>query len=210
MLHKLFFSWRGALLGVLASLAVVGFAIPAMASSPVMSLTNCQTISASGTYRLDADITIRSEFCFDITAKNVTLFLNGHTITGVRPVSVEGIAADGTGATIVGPGTVSGWQVGIFLDGGNGSVRGITANGNGSGIDIDSAGNDVRGNVTSGNNGGIVAEPGATGNTIIGNSATGNGIDLHDANTNCDSNVWRGNDFTTSFDPSGPSPACIR
>jgi uncharacterized protein (TIGR03118 family) len=40
MLHKLVFSRRGALLGVLASVAAIGFAIPATAASPVTSLTN--------------------------------------------------------------------------------------------------------------------------------------------------------------------------
>jgi len=39
MIHELVFSWRGALLGVLASVAAIGFAIPATAASPVTSLT---------------------------------------------------------------------------------------------------------------------------------------------------------------------------
>ena len=40
MIHELVFSWRGALLGVLASVAAIGFAIPANAASPVTSQTN--------------------------------------------------------------------------------------------------------------------------------------------------------------------------
>ena len=40
MFRRLVFSWRGALLGVLASVAAIGFAIPANAASPVTSLTN--------------------------------------------------------------------------------------------------------------------------------------------------------------------------
>jgi hypothetical protein len=50
-----------------------------------------------------------------------------------------------------------------------------------------------------GNDFGIVAETGATDNTIIGNVATGNlTVDLFDGNPGCDGNVWRGNDFGTA------------
>jgi parallel beta-helix repeat protein len=67
-----------------------------------------------------------------------------------------------------------------------------------------SAGNDVRGNVVTDNAGGGIAAASqlGTGNTIIGNFAQDNtrfgGFDLFDGNTNCDSNVWRGNDFGTA------------
>jgi hypothetical protein len=84
-------------------------------------------------------------------------------------------------------------------------VHGVTANGSalgtlqgGPGITIQSAGNDVRGNVATANVVGIAAAPGATGNTIVGNSAHGNrNFDLEDDNAGCDSNTWNGNDFGT-------------
>jgi parallel beta-helix repeat protein len=110
----------------------------------------------------------------------------------------------GSGVKIVGPGTATGFKTriaseGIYLGGGNGSVRGVTVTGNRDGVDLDSAGNSVRGNVVTDNGRyGIVAI--GTGNTIIGNYAQGNStFDLYDANVNCDSNVWNGNDFGTAF-----------
>jgi parallel beta-helix repeat protein len=101
----------------------------------------------------------------------------------------------------LGPGTLSHWGPGIIVLGGSATVRGVTATGNGLGIFLDSAGNDVRGNVTT-DNGIFGIDVSGTGNTIIGNYANGNRKDdLFDLNLNCDSNVWRGNDFVTASDP---------
>jgi parallel beta-helix repeat protein len=195
MVFRIGFSRRGALLGVLACSAAVALALPATAAAKVTSLTSCQTISSAGKYRLDADVTAGAGDCYDIHASGVTLVLNGHTITS--PLGGQGILVAGSGARIVGPGTVSGFLVGILLlSGGNGSVRGVTATGDGDGIALGSANNSVRGNVATDNGIGIGAFAPATGNTIIGNSAHANSFDdLFDNNANCDSNVWRGNDF---------------
>jgi len=209
MLHKPVLSWRGTLLGVLASLAAVGLAIPATAAAKVTPLTSCTTIFTAGTYRLDADVVVPSDQsdCFDIFASNVTLNLNGHTINGLD-IGNAGILMDAGADRIVGPGTLTAWGTfaGIELRGANGSVRGVTVTASADGmlIDSDRAGNDVRGNVLTSNSLGIEVVGGATGNTIIGNSATGNGTDLVDDNGNCTSNVWRGNTFGTA------NPSCIR
>jgi Periplasmic copper-binding protein (NosD) len=194
---------RGALLGALASLAAVGLAVQATAATPVTSLTSCQGITSPGTYRLDANVAGAGGFCFPITANNVTLILNDHTITGSNSTD-DGIFGLGSGAQIVGPGTVTGFDnAGIELGGGGSdSVRGVTATKNSSGIILESAGNSVRGNVTTDNGTGTGAGLGASGNTIIGNYAHGNTLDgLKDNNPTCDSNVWRGNDLGTA-DPS--------
>jgi hypothetical protein len=191
--------------GVLASLAAAGFAIPATAAAKVTSLRSCQTIAAPGAYRLDADIsTDTTGDCFDITASGVTLNLNGHTIT--TPMTGEvgvNVLGGATNANIVGPGTIGGWfEAAVFLGGGNGSLRGVTATDNFADIGILSAGNSIRGDVATGSeDAGIFAGPGATGNTIIGNFAHDNPDDLVDDNANCDSNVWRGNDFGTANQP---------
>lgn len=224
MIHRFAFSRRGALLSVLGCLAAVGSALPATAAAKVTSVTSCQQITAAGTYRLDADITIRSinnpGYCFLISADDVTFNLNGHTISGrSRFLSGFAIAVGGNSAKIVGPGTLTAWGVGVGFFGDGGSVRGVTATGNNVGIEIvngaldgvvgfsDYVGtnNDVRGNVITGNGRvGIQVDAGATGNTIIGNFAHNNFEDLRDQNPNCDSNVWWGNDFGTA-DP----PSCI-
>jgi hypothetical protein len=210
VIYKFVSSRRGALLGVLGCLAAVGLAIPATAAAKVTSLTSCQTIAAPGEYRLDADISVNSPTpadCFDITASDVRLNLNGHTITGPQSeafgstaINVEGGAAN---AKIVGPGTLDLWDPnGISLGGGNGSVRGVTVTRDSIGIEIESSDNSVRGNLDTSNGFGVfgIDVDTGTGNTIIGNSAHGNsGFDLVDNNANCDSNVWRGNDFGTAF-----------
>jgi parallel beta-helix repeat protein len=209
MIHKLVFSWRGALLGVLASSAAVGFAIPAIAATPIMPLTSCQAITASGTYRLDADVSSSSIFsdCFDIGASNVTLMLNGHKITGPGEVGIS-VNAGVTNANIVGPGTVTVWRDDIQLAGSMSSVRGVNLTNPafyGDGIFVTDFGsaNSIVGNVLTGNAEGIAMNFGTTDNRIIGNTATSNGIDLFDEDFTCTSNVWKGNDFTTA------SPSCI-
>jgi parallel beta-helix repeat protein len=202
MFHGFALLRRGALLGALVSLAAVGLAVPATAAAKVTSLTSCQTISSPGKYRLDTDVTAFPEGdCFDIFASNVTLILNGHTITAAL-LAGAGINVGGSGAQVTGPGKVTGFVIGIALGGGGGSVRGVTATDNFWGIVPASAGNSVRGNVTTNNLIGINVQPEATGNTIIGNYAHENGTDdLFDNNPNCDSNVWRGNDFGTANQP---------
>jgi parallel beta-helix repeat protein len=204
VIHGLGF-WRlGAVLGVLASCgAAVGLAGPATAAAKVTSLTSCQDITAPGDYRLDADVSgANGATCFSIDASDVTLNLNGHTITGTA------IYVAGPNAKIVGPGTVTDAGTGIELNGGSGSLRGVTVTDgapNSNGIYIDSSGNTVRGNVATDNpEAGIFIESPDTGNTVIGNYAHGNGTDLEDQSGGCTNNVWRGNDFGTA------DPTCIR
>jgi hypothetical protein len=199
---------RGAWLSVLARLAGVGLVIPSVAAAKVTSVTSCQDITAPGKYRLDADISSNGGVCFDIKASDVTLLLNGHTITptGRGPIA---IIARASGATILGPGTITGrWDTGIVLAGGGGKLRGVTVTALavpiGPAIRLASAGNDVRGNVLTDNDADGIAAASqlGTGNTIVGNFAHDNGrsggFDLADGNPNCDSNVWRGNDFGTA------------
>lgn len=182
-----------------SSLAV---AVPA-ASAKVTSVTHCQDIDSPGKYRLDADVTASfTRSCFSINSSGVTLNLNGHTITNGATAGF-GIVVNGSGANIVGPGTISNFTTsGISLTGGsssgNASVRGVTATGSDHGIDlVNSPGNTIKGNVTTDNGRGIEVDSGD--NTIIGNYAHGNSFDdLIDNNANCDSNVWRGNDFGTA------------
>jgi hypothetical protein len=205
--------------GILASLVAVTFAVPSAASAQsVISLTSCPDVIAvpGGTYRLDADVEfdgVSGIACFEIAAKNVTVLLNGHTISTVPNIRIGSGIIVGPGAsgfTVLGPGTVAGTpsgyahpalDAGIVLGAGKGTVRGVTAIGNDTGILITSSGNDVRGNVVKQKLAGIQASasPAATRNTIIGNYAHNNTLfDLYDGNASCDSNVWPGNDFGTA------------
>lgn len=203
--YRLAFPRRGALLGVFGCLAVVGFAIPTTAAAEVTSLTSCQSITAPGKYRLDANISSASG-CIAISASDVTLILNGHSITslGRSPFGIF-VALSASRAKIMGPGTVTGFVQGIELDGGNASVRGVTTTGNFGGIGMGSAGNSIRGNVANDNSSFGISVFQGTGNTIVGNSAHGNSfLDLFDENGNCTTNVWKGNDFGSAF------PSCIQ
>lgn len=198
--HGFGFSRRGAWLGVLAGLGLVGLAVPSVAVAKVTSVTSCGVeLSSPGSYRLDADVSAGGSTCIYISANDVTFNLNGHTISLSGPSGDDGIFVHGSGAKILGPGTVTGYGAGVRLEGGGGSVGGVTVTENHLGIDMASAANSVRGNVATGNDFGIAAVSGATGNTIIGNYAHGNSfLDLFDDNASCDSNVWRGNDFGTA------------
>jgi parallel beta-helix repeat protein len=189
---------------LLACLTAVGVVIPAVpASATVTSITSlpgCQAITVPGTYRLDADVIVAAgTACFTLNVNDVTLLLNGHTITGENAELTAGIGTTfgTTNGKIVGPGTVTNTGNGIVLEGGNSKVRDVTVTKSGTGI-IPVSGGDVRGNVVTDNEFGIVAD--FTGNTIIGNYAHGNSLfDLADATgNNCKNNVWRGNDFGTA------------
>lgn len=136
---------------MLGCLAAVGLAIPATAAAKVTSLTSCQPITAPGKYRLDADVTgAPAEDCFDISAGGVTLNLNGHTLTGGQPGGFGiFVPREAANVNVVGPGTLTGWEIGIDGPGNNGSVRGVTATRNDFGVAINNfvAGASIRGNV---------------------------------------------------------------
>jgi hypothetical protein len=184
------------LLGVLAGVLAVGFVGSASASS-VTSLTSCQDITSPGKYRLDADVTATG--CFRIFADDVTLHLNGHTITEAAPATGDGIDVFGSRDSVVGPGTITGaFGLNIELAGGGGSVVGVSMDSAVDGIVISGSGYSVRGNVVTDDDGFGIGTVGG-GNTIVGNSVHGNGFDdLFDNNPGCDSNVWKGNDFGTA------------
>jgi parallel beta-helix repeat protein len=207
-MHRFIFLRLGALFALLTGLAAVGLAIPAApasATGSVTRLTRCDVpgvpqITAPGTYLLAADLTSAvPQDCLAIEAPNVTLFLNGHTITGPGDIFGVGIQVSAPGATILGPGTLSAWNRSIALFEAS-IVLGVKATGNNTGIYVGGSGsNDVLGNVTTGNFDGILVPIPSSGNTIIGNFAHGNSdFDLADFNPNCDSNVWLGNDFGTA------------
>jgi hypothetical protein len=131
MFHELLFPRRAALLGVLASLAAVGLAIPTTAGATVTGLTSCQTAGLTmPKYRLDADLNISptADYCFKISGSNVSLNLNGHTI---NQGAEFGVLVTGAYDRIVGPGTITGGdEEAIELQGTNGSVRGVTLTNN--------------------------------------------------------------------------------
>jgi parallel beta-helix repeat protein len=197
---------RRSLLGALLVTVAVAVAGPGPAGATVTSLTSCGTISSPGSYRLDADVTAPPVNCFDIVASDVSLALNGHTIQGAALGSNVGVDAVGPSLKLHGPGTISGYFIGVLLHGrcfpctsaDNARVTGLTTTDNEeAGIRVNTSGNKIIGNVTAGNRNGIDVV--GTGNAVIGNYAHDNRrFDLLDENVDCDSNTWKGNDFGTS------------
>ncbi len=171
---------RAWLIGALggAALALTGGAGQAEAATPI---NNCGTvIGQSGAYFLARDLSCPGTG-ITITADDVRLDLNGRTLAGTED-SGYGIYAQGapdhfgtpvpgtpdsrtlTGLSVTGPGTVSGFVIGLYLDEAPGArVARVAATGNKS--------EGVR----------ITDSPGVK---VVGVTATGNGtdgIDIHDS-----------------------------
>lgn len=109
------------------------------------SVTACGTaITSSGTWTLTKNLTCTDDGV-DIQASNVILMLNGFTITGSGTNSgtngvlvLSGAGSSLSEVTILGPGTITNFQNGIFFQGthGGGAVD-VTALGNSIGILLD-------------------------------------------------------------------------
>jgi parallel beta-helix repeat protein len=159
--------------------------VPAASAATTVSCGS--TISTAGSYALAANCGAG----IMITASDVTLNLNGHTMTGAGGFS-DGVVVDDSGAavggvTIQGPGKITGYDIGVELGGGGGgvsgsSVSGLTFTNNAWAIQLNSgSGNTVSGNTAKDNLvGGILLEA-ENGDTISGNAANNNsaiGIDV--------------------------------
>jgi parallel beta-helix repeat protein len=193
MLHKLVFSWRGALLGVLAGAA----SIAALAALPVdagaASTAPCGgTISAPGTYVLTSTCDAGGVAnAITITSSDVTLKLNGQTIKDAFVgVLIDDSSAAISGVAIKGPGRIEASTAGVVFGpsiiAGHGisgsSVSGLTITGYHNGgieVSVPDTGNTITGNTTTG--GSSSDESGGIGvsgsdNTITGNTADNNAL----------------------------------
>lgn len=105
---------RVTLAGLLTSvLSALVMAAPA-AASPPRPVSCGETISAPGHYFLAGNC---SGDGVRITASNVRFRLAGHTMDGMGCSFSDGVAARGVaGLRIQGPGTITGYFVGIFWD----------------------------------------------------------------------------------------------
>jgi parallel beta-helix repeat protein len=165
---------RAGLASVLAAvLAALGGLAPAATAAP-MTVSCGSTITAAGRYVLSGDC---RGLGIEITTSDVTLKLDGHSMTGTGSGTGSGSgvfvfddAGPLTGVRIKGPGRVAGYDAGVQLGVGDGGVRasrvsGVTVTRNTDGILLD----------------------GASANTITNNTANKNvddGIDLFQATAN--------------------------
>jgi len=172
-----------------AVLATVLLALPGTSyATPPLEISTCTTINTSGSYRLVADLRFapgtadlpNSSTCITISASNVDLKLNGHTITG--PAAADGTAGISvTGQTNVdirGAGVISKFGRGIeFIGVTFSQVRGASVDGNFFGFVVlqDSNDNLFRGNTSNGNVSTGFTLNGASNNSLINNTANDNG-----------------------------------
>jgi len=193
-----------------AAMTVLGWAALAGAVDGVIQINQVLVTSDDGfpynistpntSYRLTTSLTVpASTDGIDVSAPNVTIDLNGFSITGAGGTSAIGINATGEGEVTVENGTVTGFSSGTGIDVGNNGIvknmhadsngtgivvggpyaviQGCTANSNGSaGILLNAAGSVISGNTVNGNTNGINASPAASA-LIIGNTITNNSND---------------------------------
>ena len=131
---------RTALVG--ASALVLGSGLLVVGAEQVASAATPQTVSCGET--ITASVTVANNIgpCvgsdgLDIGASNITVNLNGHTITGNSPANVTNTEYLGinltnvSGVTIKGPGTVQDFDAGVSITGGSGdTIKDITATAN--------------------------------------------------------------------------------
>jgi parallel beta-helix repeat protein len=109
------------------------------------SVATCQAITSPGAYELTADLVAVNTTCITITADNVTLFLNDHTITcvgggfmgscqqpgpfvGLGPTGID-IGPNVTGVAIMGLGTVDAFDTGIHVGDSNALIKRVKVTG---------------------------------------------------------------------------------
>jgi parallel beta-helix repeat protein len=217
---------RLALLILLTGLLAAVSAGRAMAAPPT-PVTCGSVITAPGQYVLAGDCTGAG---ITITASDVHLKLDGHTMTSVSSFFDGLVAGNVSHVHIQGPGTIRFYRSGIVFGGVSDShVEQVTSvnnqndgfvlfnvanihvnnsvfsmNGRGGLVfSENSTDNHVDNNQTLSNGFiGIQLVTGSTSNHVNGNTALGNGVnDLEDDNPNCDNNKWNGNRFNTASQP---------
>ena len=213
---------RRSLLILLTGLLAAVSAGSAMAAPPT-PVTCGSIITAPGQYVLAGDCT---GFGIIISASDVHLKLDGHTMTGsiIGPSGLD--VGNVSHVHIEGPGTIRSYSGGIdFNTVSDSHVEQVMSVNNQLGSEIanvtnthvnnsvfsmnrfiglyfsnNCTDNHVDNNQTLGNGSiGIQLGAGVTSNHVNGNTALGNGLfDLEDDNPNCDNNKWNGNTFNTS------------
>lgn len=135
MRHRLFV--RGAI-GAASAALLAGVVTTVPASASVQLVTTCGTvITSAGTYVVANDLGPCTGDGIDVAHNNVTLSLNGHTITGndtnnhTANEQLGVLLANVTGVKVHGPGTITAFDGGVaVLGGGNDSVSKVVTHDN--------------------------------------------------------------------------------
>ncbi len=181
----------------LAAAAVLAFAVSAGAVDGTIEINQAKVLAGSGfpyvisnpgSYRLTGNLTVSGTAdAIDLFATNVTIDLNGFSITGAGGVSGgAGVNSFTNGSVTVENGTITGFTGQAAIEMGiNGIVKNVRATGNNFGI-TGGAGSLISGNTINGNSIGLNC-PSTCG--WGGNVLTGNGTDVIGGATSMGNNV---------------------
>jgi hypothetical protein len=195
-------------------------------------ITSCgAAINEPGTYHLAQDL-VCPDTAITINASDVDLHLNGHTIVGPSANNfLAGIVINGSSVSVHGAGTVTAFDIGVWIVGSGNAVTNLTLNNvlidievdlnsnenvvtsnrmtgtGGVGILVSGTDNVFKANHVSGR--GVGISVGSSGNLFQANSATGSVfLDVRSQDDFslpplCSANIWKANQFGLVF------PSCI-
>lgn len=162
-----------------AACAVLLIGLGCSYAAAVTSITACGSFG-TGSYLVANNITSAGVNCLVITASQVTIDLNGFTLTGSG--GTNGVLASGRSNVTVRNGTFNGFARAIFATGTGAVIDGVRAvTGSANGFTVGDSGT-VENSYVTAHNGGIVAGKNARllNNTLTGNTGTGQGASLGD------------------------------
>jgi parallel beta-helix repeat protein len=158
--------------GPAAAGTATGAAMPE--SAPGHTLDSCGTIDEPGVYRLTADVeNAPVGDCFEVTASDVSIHGDGHTVAAEMPVGAA-VTASGVEDVVVQNLVVEGWQTGVAFEGvGGGEVTGSTfENVTLVGVELADGTSDVAvaDNAVANSTDGVRVAAGGTDNVVAGNT----------------------------------------
>jgi hypothetical protein len=177
----------GAIIGIILSVLACAYSVPALAynynATVIYPSVLPYKITKSGSYQLGGNLVAAKTTAINISAANVTLDLNGFTISCTACQGVPGIVSSGTGTAITNGtltgfgGTGTGNPYGIQFQAAGGSLDHVTATGNyvgvygASGADVVVTNSSVVNNTWTG-----ISCPSSQ-LTVMNTTASGNGLD---------------------------------
>jgi parallel beta-helix repeat protein len=149
-------------------------------------ITSCPlTITTPGVYHVTQDINCSGHgAAIQVNTDNVTVLLDGHTLTGPgsQDVSADGIFLNGDNCSVSG-GMIQSFDSAVVLEGASDSASGLTITHCNFGVELDGAGETASGNMITGAEIGILI--GEIDNTVTGNTCNNNGVGIEEAGGEC-------------------------
>lgn len=183
LIHTPIGMWRFVINMVALTALILGSVLVPVIYPASLAYAASPPITVTTNYTLTSDITF-SDTGFIIGADNITLDLNGHTVTGPfipnapQLPPYNGVSVEGRSGVTIKNGAIRGFVFGIRLvASSNNVVEGVTTTNNSfNGIVFDNSDNSQVKNSTSSNNGafGVLLNNGSDGNLVQGNTVFSN------------------------------------